>query len=232
MVRLKKAISPEDKRFAGHEVILLIDNDCFLSGTEHLDKFLYDFVKGDYDFACHHVSRHDYKGYQFEGCIAPVPDQKFGPANIYPGFVPIPHWENAYLLIRKELWDRLSEDDVSHTRKWIKAVVREKAKLGAHRAEYRATHTHFGDEWFHVGNLMNYYNKIDSGDARGFRHDSGLDMSRLGYFVAQADIYSIDIYPQTQRRNLLKIVTSHGKNHVLAAWERLTEGTCMQTWSK
>lgn len=212
--------------------ILFLDNDCFLSGTNHLQKYIQDFIDGGYDFASHHVSEDCYNDHVFEGdsCIAEVKNQTFEPADIYPGFCPNPHWENAYMLITKELYNKLSEADVGHGRKWIKAMVREGAKLGAHKAEYRLRYSHFGDEWFHVGNLMHYYYKIERGDL-SFSPDSELDMSRLGYFNSTVRAKFKQWFGPVTNTVRLPIANEHGNyERSLEAWDNLISGTCMENW--
>jgi len=205
-----------------YDTILLVDNDCFISDTNHLNQYIQDFRDGGYDFACHHVSASCYTDeYKFQGCIAPVPKQEILPATVYPFFVPEPHWENAYLLIKTDMWNKLTLDDVSHGRKYIKALVREGAKLGAHRANYRSGFTHYGDEWFHVGNLMAFYYRLEKGQP--FNEDSELEMSRLGYFFKMEEQYPGSVLSKLSNYNQLK-------DKAIVAWERLVKDTCMANW--
>jgi hypothetical protein len=228
MIKLKQTLSNDDS-----EYIVLIDNDCFLSDTNHFKEYLNDFEKGNYDFACHFIGAHLYTDdYVFKGSLAPVTDQKILPADVFPWIVPDPHWENAYLIIRRSMWDKLSVDDVSHGRKYIAALVRENAKLAVHKALYVGTHSHYGDEWFHVGALMRHYHLIESKKLGQVSVESPFDKARLGYFIFQEEIYG-DIYPGNIKQNLEAFYTKlGGKDSCLTAWKELIKGTCMEGWQK
>lgn len=219
-----------------YDTILMIDNDCFISDVEVIKQYIKDFEDGGYDFAAHHVSKDCYDGYEFgDSTICEVTNQTFEPADIYPGFCPVPHWENAYLLIKKTLWDSLTEDEVGHGRKWLKAIHERKAKMGAHYADYRLTYSHHGPGWFHVGNLFAYYNRLEEQVPR-FVLDSELDMSRLGYFYAQRNTYGRGAYPEGPGiypdgiEAKLDLIQDDIADKALLAWKRLTSDTCMENW--
>lgn len=206
--------------------ILMIDNDCFISDPTVVDKYIEDFENGTYDFSCHHVSASDYDGYEFgDSSIAPVENQAFKPADIYPGFCPVPHWENAYLLINRGTWEALSSDDVSHGRKWIKAMATNRVRFGAHAANYRLTYSHFGEGWFHVGSLFAYHYRLEHANPQ-FHSDSELDLSRLGYFMHE-HARNGTTYPAVVEQNLERF-SDETLIKACEAWERLTEGTCME----
>lgn len=238
MVNFKTRILPMISRPWSR--ILMIDNDCFIADPTVVDRYIEDFENGKYDFSCHHVSANDYDKYVFgDSTIAPVENQTFEPADIYPGFCPVPHWENAYLLINRPTWDSCSGDDISHGRKWIKAMATNGAKFGAHAANYRLIYSHYGEGWFHVGNLFAYYYRLENGQE--FNPKSTLDMSRLGYFYAQewfdAKINPIkhgeksssySIYPRTSFRNLEK--NSNLYETAMLAWSDLIKDTCMENF--
>lgn len=180
MIEFKKRIDTSK-----YKRIIMLDNDLFLSDINHFEKYLSEFITDKYDFACHHVSADCYKDYiyQQDNCITLLDKQDFIPTDVYPGFVPNPHWENAYLIITTELFNKISQDDISHGRKWIKAMARENARMGAHKANYKLIYSHYGPEWFHVGNLFGYYYRLEN--QQEFNPESTLDMSRLGYFFHQ-----------------------------------------------
>tara|TARA_Y100000310_G_scaffold241139_1_gene245045 strand:- start:2268 stop:3122 length:855 start_codon:yes stop_codon:yes gene_type:complete len=220
------ALAVENSYISQFPYILFLDNDCFLSGTEYLEKYLAEFVAGDYDFASHVVGKEDAERYRSDSLITTVENQQFHECNVYPHFSLSPHWENSYTLMKSSLWTSLEPAILGHTRRWLKAIHDKGCKMGAHRANHRMSYTHFGPEWFHVGNLMRYYYFVEAGAMKNFSTDSSLDMSRLGFFLFQEEIYgpgsfhddlaSVPIETQVQARE---------------AWAQLTEGTCMQDWS-
>lgn len=213
------------------DAIALMDNDCFLGGTEHFKRYVEDFISGGFDFACHFIQAGMYAGLtEKHGCIYKVPQVKMLSSDVFPFIVPEPHFENAYLLISKQMWDRLSSDDVSHGRKFIAALVREKAKFGAHEAKYVGSHSHYGDEWFHVGNLMSYYHHVESGSIDCVSSGSQLDKSRLGYFAVMEDSYG-EIYPASYKASLDRFYQRlGGRDQCRSAWNELTKDTCMMDW--
>lgn len=228
MQRLHKATT----QWTNYDVVLLIDNDCFLSDVKHLERYVAEFIHGGYDFASHLVRPEDYEGLEFgDNCIAEVPHdrQKFLPSDIHPGFVPSPHWENSYTLISESMWKAVSTESLSHSRRWIREMHEKGAKFGAHKANYRWVYSHFGDEWFHVGQLMScYYDLVKV----NLNYDPNSEMSaaRFGYFAAQERSYG-EIYHETDKAKLRRFYNHFGgKDAVLAAWDKLTENTCMQNW--
>lgn len=218
------------------DAMVLIDNDCFLSGTAHFNKYVEEFLEQGYDFASHYVSASAYVDAQHETykagrCIADSVEQKFLQAEVFPGFVPEPHWENAYLIIRPEMWNRLTDDDVSHGRKYLKALTREGAKMGTHEAKYVGTHSHYGEEWFHVGALMQFYYYVESGAVDKFNEASTFDMARLGYFLDTETKFPGSL-PDRYKANIAKIMNKlTNKDAPISAWKGLTSGTCIETWS-
>lgn len=209
---------------ADYERILLIDNDCFVT-PEAIERFITDFDKGDYDFGSHHIGADCYdESYQFDGCIAEVKHQKILPSDVYPGIVPEPHWENAFLLIKQGMWNRLSIDDVSHGRKYIAALVREKAKLGAQRAQYRLGYSHFENGWFHIGHLMAFIHAVEHGNLSQFSTDSELALSRLGFLWYQQDRFG-NFYTTGMSNTLEKLKDL--RSSAMLAWERLIKDTVL-----
>lgn len=232
MQRLKQRLQREDC-----DVIALMDNDCFLGGTQHFQEYLAEFEAGGYDFACHAVSDH-YKRQYFtddvKGCIAPVPEIKFQPSTDIYGFSPDPHFENAYLLMRKSVFDKLSVEDFRNSRQMIRAFYEAGAKMGMHRANYVGTHSHWGEEWFHVGALFGLYHHIEAGNTGAVRADSEFDKARLGYFVAAGENFGLEAGAGFGARFVDSLKgfwdKCGGETECLAAWKQLAKGTCMEEW--
>lgn len=227
MIELKKVIKNEICDY-----ILLLDNDCFLSNINHLKQYLNEFIRDNYDFSCHLVSPDYYLTHPVGGVIHQIINQKFVPCSDYPGFIPDPHWENSYLLIKKSSYDKLSEEDVSHGRKFIAALLREKMKIGAHYANHRMTYTHFGDEWFHIGNLMQYIFALEQNNIYFFKKDSDIDKSRLGFIQ-----HHNTKYPNLANDNInknLKLAIDYvgGQTEVDISYGKLIKNTIMEDYLK
>jgi len=218
------------------DVILFIDNDCFLNNLDNFQTYLQEFLDGGYDYACHFAHPCYYKNYRFEGKeILPVNNQTFHPSDDKPGFAPDPHWENAYMLIAKSTWDALTPQEMSHGRLWTRGLVRTGARLGTHSCKYKLSFSHFGPGWFHVGNLMGTHIALEKmiKVERKFNPESRMNMARLGYFIVQRDIYGKDIYPKYINGNLNQIIKMVGGRQIaIDAWEQLVSGTCMEHWEK
>lgn len=215
-----------------HDVIVLLDNDLFFSGTDLFRDRLEAFSASDLDFSSYFVSPSSYDGriiknkYFYE-----VTDQKFEPSEHYPYFFPEPHWENAFLMIKKSMWKKLTSEDVSHGRLWLKALARENAKMAAHKVSYRGSHSHYADDFFHVGHLFSYYNYVETNQINRFSPDSEFDLQRLGYFAAQERSYG-ECYHE-DFKNSLHAIYNHvgGVERALDAWDKHTLGTVMEGWS-
>jgi hypothetical protein len=133
--------------------------------------------------------------------------------------------------MNRDIWDRLQPQDMSNTRMWLKRTHELGGKFGAHKANYRFQFTHFGDGWFHFGNLMVFLYAIEQGDESRFHVSSDIDMSRLGFLQWQERVYGSETYPHAIRENLRRILT--GKERIAEeAWGRLSSGTCMEHWTR
>lgn len=213
------------------DVVVFIDNDLFFTDLSRLKELIRDFIEGGYDYCSYFVHPGYYGSYVFENSIAEVWDQCFEPSHEYPFFYPNPYWENALMLMGRGVWERLSKEDFSHGYLMLKGLLRTKAKMGAHKVNHRHVFTHYGDGWFHVGNLMVYYYRVEAGDAGGLDPDSMLDKSRLGYFVSQRERYGSSIYTDAINRNLDRLYLAiGGEQAALEAWQELVKGTCL--WTK
>jgi len=211
------------------DTVLFIDNDCFINSASVVTRYLEDFKKGQFQWACHHISAVDYKPEQtfLSSTIEPCPSQTFESWDQPPYVTPVPHWENAFLMIDRQLWDKLTPGDVSHGRRMVKAAYDLGAKMGSHKAEYRRTYSHFGDGWFHVGALMIWHNYLEENKLDRFNSESFMDMSRLGYFFAHESVYPGE-FPLiiSTRLKILKDKEAKAKE----AWSSLTSGTCLENW--
>lgn len=211
MVQLKELLKNHE-----WDIAVWIDNDFFLNDIEYFEQRIADFVAGDYGYCSYFENGYSLDGYTFKNTIAEVTNQKFEVAEVYPGFKPNPHWENAFMMFSRNLWDKLTPDDVSHGRKCIKAIHELGAKMGTIQKEGTLIYSHYGKGWFHVGNLMAYYYKVEALDSRAF-NDTELDMSRLGYFLDQRNIFGREIY-SPQINDFLDSVPSET---ALEAWNNL-----------
>lgn len=226
MINFRNVLKSND-----YDAILFADNDCFIQDADYIKEYVRQFLEGGYDFVCHLVSPEPYKTMDFSNgkIIAPF-DMEILPSDMPPWMVPNPHMENALLLISRRMYEQLSTDDVSHGRKWIKAVKDKGGKFGSHICQHRMTYTHIGinNSWFHLGNYFQYSSHIENKTYARFNPESELDLSRVGYLVAQKTHYGIN-YTTNQDAAI-----SHmgGEQKCLDAWNRLTEGSCMSDWKK
>lgn len=212
------------------DTVVFIDNDLFLTDLSYLRELIRDFTEGNYGYCSYFVYPEEYSpSYIFKNTIAEVEDLRIVPCPEYPFFKPIPYWENAMLLMSRDVWENLNKEDFSHGRLMFKGLLRIEAKLGVQRANHILhRYTHYGDGWFHLGNVMRYYYKIESKDVSELSPDSIVDKARLGYFVFQRNKYGSSIYTNTVNHNLNHLCDAiGGEQAVLEAWGKLVEGTCL-----
>lgn len=220
----------------GVKYLVHIDNDCFLNGIQELEEYLEEFVDGGYDYACHLVGNPAASRYPTETHIAHVFDQKMIPSLDTPDTpTPDPHYENAYQAIRVSAYQKLTEFDVGHHRRFLAALHKTGAKMGAHKASYRWDYSNWGKEWFHVGHIFEKYLQLEANNLAGIQRynpDSEFDLFRCGFFVAQERCYG-NIYPSSFVP-ALEAYYAHmgGQDRALECWSRLTQGTCMENWVK
>lgn len=216
-----------------YKYLVHLDNDCFLSGTTDLEEYLSECIEENYDFVCHTVSEPylKYDEYPKGKHIIEVKDLRFADGDPP---VPVPHFENAYLFISKSMWDRLSAHDVGHMRRFISAVHRNRAKIGAHKCRYMWNYTNYGNEWFHIGHLMEKYLTIENGqNLFKYNKESSFDQFRIAYFLAQEELYGYGIYrDNTIRENLNKLYDHMGgREYLLSKWNETVKGTCLENWN-
>jgi hypothetical protein len=217
------------------ELICHIDCDCFLNGTDELHEYIDEFERDSYDYACHTVGSTASNRYTSDGLIAPVHDQMFKDNGPSEPPTPEPHYENAYQLIRKSIWDKLTVHDVGHHRRFLYALHQHGAKFGSHKATYRWDYTNWGKEWWHIGHIFEKYSTLESaGHITKYNPESEFDMFRAGFFAAQEAWYGHDIYPAWFHKRLNKFYDHFGGlDAVLYCWARVIQGTCMEigTWN-
>lgn len=201
--------------------IVFIDNDFFMTDINHFQKYLNEFIEREFDFTCHF----EYPGYydenptMLENSIHSVVDPKTYQNTL---IKPEPHWENSYMIIRTELYNKLSADDVSHGRKWLHAMNKLGAKMGGHYCDYRLRYTHYGPEWFHIGNLMGSYGKVETRNYGSFDVTSKVESSRLGFMFLD----------NPTMPGLSDAIKLFGIDRCLKDWRDLSNGTCMENWRK
>lgn len=210
-----------------------IDNDCYLSGLDEFEAVLEEFVSGCYDYACHLVGRASNDRYASSGQLSRVDDQMFKDNGPNEPPTPEPHYENAYQIIRKQLWDKLSMHDVGHHRRFLKALADRGAVFGARKASYHWDYSNYGKEWFHVGHLFEKHLQLEANNRdaiRRYNPESDFDLFRAGYFAAQEEYYG-DIYPAAFKAALAFYWTHMGgRTKCLDTWTKYTTGTCMENW--
>lgn len=210
---------------AKHEwdTVVFLDSDLFFENAKYAKALIKQFNKTDFGYCSYFENSTIYKPeYKFDGLIAEVKNQKFEPVEYYPGFYPQPHWENAFMLIKRTLWDKLSKDDVSHGRKMVKAIFESGVKMGVHKRDSKLVFSHKGDGWFHVGNLTRYYNLLEDGLFDSLSKDSNVDTARIGYFIAQRSKYGKEIYSDAVNKNLdLAIEKLGGASFLHVCWADL-----------
>ena len=221
MVMIKDIISSRK-----WDQVVFLDNDLFLSGTKHLRSVLRDFEAGGYHYSSYFENGFDDTTYFLDGTIAEVTNQKFLPVEEYPGFKPDPHWENAFMIFNRHIYDLLNKTALSHGRLCIRALSDLKAKMGVRRRTCRYTYSHFGDEWFHMGALMSWYYKLEDGNIN--MTYSAVDLSRLAYFWIQSRIFGRGIYSDNVYQTLKMMVEIAGEERLLGQWRSLVTGTCLE----
>lgn len=214
MVRFQHWLSMHD-----WDTVVFIDNDCFPKDRKYLESLISEF-EGRFDFACYFVNPSMYEG-DYSKLITPVEKVTFNASEEYPYFAPIPHFENALLLMSRKAFLSLTSDEVSHGRKLQKAVFEKGLKMGVFKVDYHHTYTHYNSHFLHIGNLMAFYQKLEKGDTN-WNVDSVIEMSRLGYFYAQQKIFGKGIYSDYINSILEEI---GNREKALQSFEEITKGS-------
>lgn len=208
------------------DMVAFLDNDLFLTATNYFYKTLIQMETDGFDFVSYFENGSE-GNYEFNELIAPVYDQSYREVQEFPGFKPVPHWENAYMFLSRELYQKLSKDDLSNSRKMIKAIHSNGAKMGTKKRECRTTYSHFGDEWLHIGNLMKYYYIVESYDISNIYKYDPVGLIRIGYFLAHEKKYG-KTFPEYLCQSYRSIANKMGKESVEKAWKDFIGGTCLE----
>jgi hypothetical protein len=208
------------------DVVVFLDNDLYLSGLSYFNKTLIDFEKGKFDFCSYFENTSD-KVYQTDTTIAEVKDQTFIDVPEYPKFKPVPHWENAYMYLTRELYQKLSHESLSNSRLMIKAIYDSEAKMGSKKRTCRSGYSHFGQEWFHVGNLMKYYYALETADMTKVNRESEIDIARIGYFIAHDEKYP-NSFPGYLKQSYMGFAHWMGMEKVKKVWKEYIKDTCLE----
>jgi hypothetical protein len=222
MQDLRLLLQPKD-----WDTIVYLDNDIFFDDIDYAEKLIKQFNESDFDFCSYFESSSIYKPeYKFNGLIAEVTDQKFEEVDSPPyTFYPRPHWENAFMMMKRSLWNKLTPADFIHSRQMLKSIFNTGAKMGVHNRESKLIFSHVGNGWFHVGNLMRYYYILENGNIDVLSKESNVDSARIGYFIAQRLQYGKEIYSDKVNENLDKACKMFGSENTLhLIWSDLRYG--------
>ena len=206
------------------DTVVFLDSDISFDDITHAEAIINQFNNSDYGFCSYLENAYPYDSrYKFDGEIAEVRHQSFEPVDQPPyTFKPDPHYENAFMMIKRNVWDRMKKEDFINTRQIIKAVVDTHAKIGVHHREARLTYSHKGKGWFHMGNLTQYYNLLDKGEIHLLKTDSEIDKARIGFFAFQRECFGKEIYSEYVNLYLDKAIELFGgKDSVLDSWYEL-----------
>lgn len=206
------------------DTVVYLDSDIFFDDIEYAEKLIKQFNESDYGFVSYLENAFE-DPYQYDGLIAGVKDQQFAPVDQPPyTFKPIPHYENAFMLIKRKIWNRIPKTSFENTRELVKAVWDTHCKIGIHKREARLTYSHKGNGWFHLGNLTQYYYILDGGELHRLNPVSEVDKARIGFFAYQRKRFGEGIYSSHVNAYLdAAIKMFGGEKEVLDFWNELTK---------
>lgn len=212
-----------------------VDNDCFVSDMSGFEEYLTEFIQDDYDFAGHLVSEASCNRYDYSNSrLAPIKDMTITvPSNPNDIPTPQPHYETSYTIIKKDLWDDLTIEEVGHMRRFVVAMHNRGAKFASHKASYRWNYTSWGKEWLHLGDIMGKYYVLASNDPFKYNPDGEFDKYRIGWFAFHDEVYpDSEVFAHPHIRARLNSLYEYfgGKEKVLDCWKALTKNTCMENW--
>jgi len=251
MVQFSRTLSSNKDNF---DYIVLVDNDLFLSDNKAFTEILFEVREKSYGWCGFYTHPHYYDNIplEYSRLTADGPKQIIYSSQeevpflhsspICPNNYPYPYWENALLVIRGDVWDRLTPEDWSHGRRTIKAVSEMDVPLGVFKAEFSSVRsdkskrfgvTTYGDEWFHFGDLISFYYAIEEGNLTNVRlEDNRYTRARIGMFAACQELYGSDCFSKLVTKNLPAFYSRFGgKQKVLNDWCRLIEETPMENWT-
>ena len=220
MVDLKDQLSKYE-----WDTVVFLDSDIFFEDITYAEKLITEFNESDYGFCSYLENAYVYDSkFEFNGLIAEVRHQSFEPVDQPPyTFKPSPHYENAFMLLKRTVWNRMKKENFINTREIIRAIYDLRTKIGVHKREARLTYSHKGDGWFHIGNLTQYYNILDRGDLHLLNLESEVDKARIGFFHYQRHRYGKEIYSEFVNLYLDQAVKLFGGEEVVReAWNKLS----------
>lgn len=177
LVRFKSLSIPEHIK-----QIVFIDNDCFLLNKQDLVDYLTAYKEQGLQMAnisvCHDTPK---ERKESTDLLLPCNVELFDiNLNLPDNELQVgtnPHFENAYMILDKEVWDKLTSKDVSHGKRMWPAIMKQgNIKVGLRRCLYRSS-TFIDPGYFcHIGNLMSSYYNVEQGRLP-------IDEARCGYFI-------------------------------------------------
>ena len=212
------------------DVMVHIDNDMFITGMKHMIDYINEFIDGGYDY-CSYFTKPN-KTYTFDdSIIVNLRELNKVPLPNFPHLTPEPNFESAYKLTSRRAWDQLTDDNFKDGRLGILAFYDNGSKMGVRSANFKYGWTHYGEEWLHMGNHFNYYDKIQTNDITSLKPDREYDVAKIGYFLAQKVHFGSGIYSELINNNL-KTICNHlgGEQNVIDGWNTFVEGTTMNKW--
>lgn len=202
-------------RVANHDQVILLDNDCFIYDTYLLKEVLLERnIDQRQNFLGYFVNQQDYKEEdKIRGFYRPK--QKFLPSKDIYGFVPDPHWENAFCVIPGHVWNLLSPEDCKNTRELWKAISG-LCTMEAFHVEHKLTYSHHGPGFFHIGNLMGYIHRLEQGDF-SLLNEGQLPASRIGCLMKNEAMIGQALYGDLRPA----MEACGGRFHCIEAWNEL-----------
>lgn len=208
------------------DTVVFLDSDIFFEDITYAEELIKQFNESDFDFCSYFENPYHYDSkYEFHGHIAEVRNQSFEPVDQPPyTFKPNPHYENAFMLIKKGIWSKVRKESFKDTRELFRSIFDAKGKMGVHYREARLTYSHKGKGWFHIGNLTQYYNILDGGEMHRLNPESEIDKARIGFFVFQRNRYGKEIYSDFVNIYLIQAANLFGgEEAVLESWDKLSK---------
>lgn len=173
MISFKKEEIPKNI-----ERIVFLDNDAWLMNPQDFVDYLTIFITENYGLATFSTPN-DWPLVRqqsanliipFKVQLLPLVSTGIGvPCRTYP------HFENSYMIIRRDVWEKLTPEEVSHSRKMWPSIVEQEVKIGLRRCQYLNSTQYDPDCFLHVGNLMSSYYQYES-------KKPIVDKTRAGFF--------------------------------------------------
>ncbi len=217
--------------------IVHIDNDLFLSGVGELKEYLEEFEAGQFDFAGHLVSQAVCNRYNYgSNQLALVSDlQIVLPPNPTDIPTPTPHWETSYMVLKLSLWNDLTTEEVGHMRRFVVGMASRGARMASHKATYRWDYSAWGQEWFHLGHIMEKYYRLENDTPFPYDPTGSFDKFRIGWLLYHDEIYpdsSVFAHPQVRKRFEELMLHFGGKEVIAEAFCEIAQGTPLDGWQR